>query len=119
MQPGFRADIQALLEGSPHTWLVLETFRSMARSQALYDLFMAGKGPRAAPPGQSAHNFGLAVDVVLDVDPVKPGLQPSWDTNLPGWLWLRGATLVHPRLKGGWKFGDWPHIERLNWRKHI
>ena len=112
----FWYDVDKLLESLPDTWYVVSGHRSLAEQQELYDKYLAG-GPKAAPPGRSAHNFGMAVDVVLDVDGDKPGLQPSWDTKLPAWLRLRAACFKHPRLKNGWSFGDWPHIERFNWRK--
>ena len=36
--------------------------RSIADQQVAYDLYLAGKGPTAAKPGSSWHNYGLAVD---------------------------------------------------------
>lgn len=112
----FWYDVDKLLADLPDTWYVLSGYRSMEEQQELYEKYLAG-GPKAAPPGRSAHNYGLAVDVVLDADGDKPGLQPSWDTKLPAWLRLRAVCYKHPRLKNGWSFGDWPHIERFNWRK--
>jgi TP901 family phage tail tape measure protein len=38
-------------------------FRSRAKQQALYDLYKSGRGNLAAPPGNSNHERGLAVDV--------------------------------------------------------
>lgn len=115
LHPGFRTDVEQFLEASRWTWYVLSTYRSMEEQRRLWENYKYRGGPRAAPPGRSAHNFGMAVDVVLDADSVKPGLQPSWDTKLPAWLWLKMATIPHPRLRGGWRFGDWPHIERVGW----
>jgi hypothetical protein len=40
-------------------------FRSWAESDALHALWKAGKGGRAAPGGDSSHNFGLAGDEAL------------------------------------------------------
>lgn len=121
LDPGFASDVDILLASSPHSWYVLEGYRSLERSKALYEAYKAGRGPIAAPPGQSAHNYGLAVDVVLDTDP-RPGLQPSWVTSLAGWLWLRATVVKHPRLSTGsmWpRKKDWPHIERYRWRRFI
>jgi len=112
---GFLVDVSKLLEESPYAWYVISAHRPIEEQERLWKIYQAG-GPRAAPPGKSAHNYGLAVDVVLDYDPDKPGLQPSWDTKLAGWLWLKAVTLKHPRLKGGWRFGDWPHIEKYKWQ---
>ncbi|MFA5448887.1 MAG: peptidoglycan-binding protein [Clostridia bacterium] len=36
--------------------------RTMKQQQDLYDLYKAGKGNKAAVPGKSRHNFGLAID---------------------------------------------------------
>jgi hypothetical protein len=132
LEPEFREDMTALLERSPYGWVILSGYRSLLYQKALWEDYRFGRkhpttgervpgdrGPRAAPPGKSAHNYGLAVDVVLDIDPVKPGLQPSWRTDLPGWLWLKSACTAHPRLKNGWSFGDWPHIEKYRWDRHI
>lgn len=38
-------------------------FRSRAEQQRLYDLYLSGRGNLAAPPGNSMHERGLAVDV--------------------------------------------------------
>lgn len=46
-------------------------YRSPAESDRLYSAWIQGgkKGPRAAPGGKSAHNYGLAVDVLcLDAE---------------------------------------------------
>jgi len=117
LEPQFCADVDIFLTNSPYTWYVLEGYRSPERSAKLYADYIAGKGPRAAPAGKSAHNFGLAVDVVLDCDPAV-GLQPSWDLKLAGWAWLKAASIKHPRLKNGWSFNDWPHIEKYHWQEY-
>lgn len=44
---------------------VVSSFRSLAEQRKLHDAYVRGRGGRAAPPGSSAHNFGLAVDVNL------------------------------------------------------
>lgn len=43
--------------------IIDSAFRSIAEQKQLYDLFMAGMGPRAAPPGYSNHEGGIAVDL--------------------------------------------------------
>lgn len=147
LEPKFLEDVQHLLHCSPYDWYVTEAFRSFERSAFLYDEYKNGrilkdehgqpvrdvagdyvrirdasgkivKGVRAAPAGRSAHNYGMAIDVALDGSP-KPGLQMLWDVNSKGWQWLKATTVPHPRLKNGWSFGDWPHIERYNWKKLI
>lgn len=116
----------------PHTWYVLEGYRSPARSHALWLDYRFGKldpktgkrdpnkrGPRAAPAGRSAHNFGLAIDVVLDVDPAKPGLQPSWVVKLPAWVGLIARCERHATVENLWHLGDAPHIQLRGWRKYV
>lgn len=41
----------------------LSAYRSYGEQSQLYQAYLAGTGPMAAPPGTSAHELGLAVDV--------------------------------------------------------
>lgn len=116
LDPAFRQDVEAFLNDSPYTWGVCYAFRSLDLQADLHRKYLAG-GPRAAPPGRSAHNFGLAVDVVLDGDPQKPGIQMDWVTTHAGWLWLKAKSIAHPRLRTGWKYADFGHIEAVGWEK--
>lgn len=132
LEPNFCVDVEKFLGDSKFDWYVTEGYRSPERSAKLYDEYINGvwiigpdgqwvrgkKGPRAAPAGKSAHNFGLAIDVVLDGDAAKPGLQVSWNTKAAGWTWLKTASIIHPRLKNGWSFSDWPHLERFKWENY-
>lgn len=111
----FANDAHELLTDSPYTWYVISGYRSLAEQKILHEKYLKGEGGKAAPPGKSAHNFKLAIDVVLDGSE-KPGLQMLWDTKHEGWLWLAWAIRKHPRLHSGMWFADWPHIERLNWQ---
>jgi hypothetical protein len=131
----FVHELEVTLNSDPACWYVLEGMRSMERSAQLYAAYQAwlaykaGHGPqvppapRAAPPGSSAHNYGFAVDVVLDID-AAPGLQPSWDVQkYAEWSRLRRAVEANARLVTGadFKVGDpdWPHIEWKTWRQDI
>lgn len=125
LEPQFYQDIEDLLNASKWDWYITSSTRSLIEQDVLWKKYLAG-GNKAAPPGQSAHNFGLAVDVVPDGDETKPGLQMMWDilkstvgvkVDKP-WLWLRNAVKKHPRLHSGWSFGDWPHIQKYNWQEH-
>lgn len=68
-------------------------------------------------PGDSAHQYGIAADAALDIDPVKAGLQPSWDKKeLQHWA---DAALA-AGLDAGWywrQFVDGPHVQ-LDIRKY-
>jgi LAS superfamily LD-carboxypeptidase LdcB len=41
----------------------LSAYRTYEHQAYLYDLYLAGEGARASPPGSSSHELGLAVDV--------------------------------------------------------
>lgn len=117
LEPGFCMDVDALLSADPATWYVTSGFRGFAEQTALYAQGRTRPGPvvTKARAGQSAHNYGRAIDVVLDGSPA-PGLQMCWDWKQAAWLRLRAKIAAHPRLHSGWWWGDWPHIERYNWR---
>lgn len=131
LEPVFRRDVEQLLTDSPHWWRVTSGYRSLAAQKVLrdrylaYRAFKAGTGPsapfagKAARPGMSAHNYGLAIDVVPDGWVDVPGFQPDWQPN-PGdaWYWLATAIDLHPRLRHGRHFADWPHIQRLAWAQY-
>ena len=117
LEPQFRTDVEALLGPSAWTWTVLYGLRTGAEQAALYAKYQAG-GPKAAPPGQSPHEYGLAVDIVPDADPDTAGLQPNWNPASPAWQWLFEAVHRHPRLTSGKAFNDSDHLERYAWRDY-
>jgi hypothetical protein len=45
--------------------MIGEAYRSPERSDSLYQAYINGKGGRAAPAWGSAHNYGVAVDILL------------------------------------------------------
>ena len=112
LEPGFRDDIEKLLADSPYEWHVMYGYRTLAEQDVLYQSYLRG-GPLAAPPGHSAHNFGLAVDVQLIVNG-----DAIWNTDYSGWPWLFAAVAKHPRLHSGKSFNDYDHIERVNWHQY-
>jgi len=100
------------------------TLRTFAEQDALYAQGRTKKGSKVtnARGGQSYHNYGLAVDIVLLVDKDKNGTfeSASWETNVDfdgdgkadweevvaifkryGWAW-----------GGDWRFVDKPHFEK-------
>lgn len=99
-------------------YYVTHGLRSRDQQEALYNIYLKYGRPLAAPPGKSAHEFGLAIDVAVDVDEDRKGLQPTWDTTHLGWVQLRLSLITHPFLESGslWKSRDWPHIQMRNWR---
>jgi hypothetical protein len=117
LQPAFRADVETLLEADPARWLITHAFRSLEQQNALYVKHLAG-GPLAAPPGKSAHNFGLAVDVALDGDPETPAWELNWDIRDEDWQRLFARLKAHKRLQSGVRFSDGAHIQRYRWTRY-
>lgn len=121
VMPALIDDLVEVIGADEADWYVTCGFRSIADSDAgytKYKAYLEGLGPPApkfAPGGKSAHNFGLAVDIALDGDATQPRLQPQWNEQHPAWIRLRGKVDAHPRLHGGWWFGDGDHIEKTHW----
>lgn len=117
LEIGFFLDVDDLLRHLPDVWYITCGFRSREESDRLYKIYQQG-GPRAAPGGLSPHNIGEAVDVVLDGDMVKQGLQMNWNVDLPAWQRLFDAVKAHPRLHSGVSFNDAPHIESVKFTRN-
>ncbi len=56
-----------ILEYNKDGWdmSVSECLRPLSRSKELYEAFIAGRGPQAASPGNSWHNYGAAADILI------------------------------------------------------
>lgn len=123
----FRVVKQIVDEGLP--LMVWETFRDHRRQAAYYALGRTvrnadhtaarpmGTVVTKAHPGESAHEWGLALDMVLDI----PGAHP-WShapKHVP--IWHRYAViakengLVSGYLDWGW---DRPHVEQKDWTRY-
>jgi len=97
--------------------LVTCTLRSMQDQAILYAQGRTTPGPVVtnAKPGQSAHNYGLALDVV----PLIHG-KPDWSGNSP--VWTEVANLGQARGLQ-WlgapdsQFREMAHFEVPNWRQ--
>lgn len=88
-------------------------FRSFAEQFHLRQAYLEGKGGRAAPAGQSAHQFGLAVDFCRDADIQQAGLQPDWRAEAYAIL---GEEAEREGLVWGGRFRDHPHVQ---WPKYV
>lgn len=76
--------------------VVTSTYRSLAHQRRLYRARLAGRHPLpVAPPGRSAHNYGLAFDMVVKGD--VAGLGRLWESY--GGVWGGQRDPVH--------FGVW------------
>lgn len=144
LEPTFYQGLMRSVHALPFTYTATYGLRSAAVQQGLfnawekysaflaYDKYTKGQGPvapyappapvagLAAPPGFSAHEFALAIDVALDGDDKTPGCQPTWNILLPGWQALFTAVRADPVLHSGADFPppkqDYDHIERYNWK---
>lgn len=78
-------------------------YRSHDEQRVLYKLYMGG-GSKAAPPGLSAHNYGLAIDCGR----LLADKTVSWkDADLDP---LKDLCVKHNLIWGG-TFGDKPHVQ--------
>jgi peptidoglycan L-alanyl-D-glutamate endopeptidase CwlK len=139
----FKAKAQRLLdmierEGLP--FRLFEARRSFTRSAAL---FMQGRaykngvlvkvGPTVsnARAGESPHNWGLAIDCVLDCRPEHAWWagealpKGPWDLGKADHIslaWVKYGRCVRAcdlSWGGDWTgFKDWPHAEARNWRQY-
>lgn len=100
------------------------TFRTFAEQDALYAQGRSkpGKIVTKAKGGQSYHNYGLAIDIVLLVDRDKNGTfeNPSWDEKMDfdgdriaDWMEVVAIFKRHGWEWGGdWHFRDAPHFQK-------
>ncbi len=103
------------LEEKGHRFQILETLRSQARQNALYEQGRTPEKPGAIVTGaranESAHQFGLAADLA----PVVSGAV-SLDTSNPATLKAFEALGREAQAQGlvwggQWKMLDWGHVE--------
>lgn len=95
------------------SYLSTEGWRSMGRSFQLHQAYLEG-GPRAAPAGQSGHNFGLCTDEALIIAP-SPKRVLRWGRgakfNEPDDYAILQEELAKEGLLSGASYGDWPHVD--------
>lgn len=108
--------------------LVYCTFRSMAEQNEIYKIGRTVKGANAtarkpmgdtvtnARGGESAHNYGLALDFV----PLLAG-KPQWDKRSP--LWAQAIRIAEKygleSLANNPRFSEQAHLQMPRWRDHI
>lgn len=90
---------------------VFETFRSFERQEHLFSI-----GTTKARGGQSAHNFGLAVDFVPFVNDGRNGTY-SWSSH-HDWKFLKDMAAQHGLSNQSWSLRwDKPHVQVAGWRQ--
>ncbi len=113
--PRFRPMMLAILtdlDAAGIGYFVGDVYRSPDKSNALYADFLAG-GPRAAPGGNSAHNYGEGCDVNLTENGKVIG-----DIKHPSYQKYGAMVRRHGAVWGGDYHGDkdGPHFEHPKWR---
>ena len=110
----FEYDVVALLAKLPDLWRIYYACRTCQEQAKLYAQGRTAPGEivTEAKPGQTPHEFGLAVDVVLIVDGKE-----VWDYANPAYTRLWAAILASPTLHSGHDFPtpDNDHIQSLKW----
>jgi len=77
---------------------ITSTIRSHSEQRRLYNRFLAGQaGYPVAPPGQSAHEYGLAFDMVVSPMEALADVGYTWRAWGGGW---NGSDAVHFELPG-------------------
>jgi hypothetical protein len=130
VDPQVADDIDALLKQDPAFWVVTFGFRTRETQATLYRAFLLWleqhpdaspkDGPRAAPPGSSAHEgngtpgTAMAVDLTL----VRNG-KDIWTYTDPDWRRLVALVKAHPRLHSLDGIGDTDHVEAVNWKAKL
>jgi len=91
MSPGFIPYVRYLLavaQANRLAAVVTSGYRSYAQQAVLYRRFLAGQSPLpAAPPGQSKHQRGLAVDIDVPTNRgALPALGQVWQSLGGRWF---------------------------------
>lgn len=115
LYPPFLERLQAVLDDALSQgagYWVVSGFRGYSQQEELYAQGRTAKGPIVtnARGGQSAHNFGIAADLVRDGYLERVGLQPDYrpeSYNLLGPL----AGKHGLAWGGNWRFKDLPHVQ--------
>jgi peptidoglycan L-alanyl-D-glutamate endopeptidase CwlK len=94
-------------------YFAISGIRTYSEQETLYAQGRTKPGPRVtnARGGESAHNFGLAVDFCRDGVIDRRGLQPDWN---PESYAVLGEVAVANGLEwgGAWaRFPDFPHVQ--------
>ena len=121
LSPLVRPQVDAFLavaQGSGIDVLVTCTLRTILEQATLYAHGRTLPGPIVtnAKAGQSAHNYGFAIDIV----PIVDG-KPDWNGADPVWEQLgKLGEAAGLEWAGRWTtFNEKPHFQLPNWRDRI
>lgn len=113
-----------ILEAEGIVFRIVQGFRTWAEQDALYAQGRTAPGAvvTRARGGQSAHNFGIAVDCTPDLTgTMEDGFQPNWNASDPSWVRMEDV-MESCGLSAGakWRtFPDNPHFEYLGKFEHV
>jgi peptidoglycan L-alanyl-D-glutamate endopeptidase CwlK len=124
LEPAFRVKIGQLITAiesvTGRKWIITAGRRTMAEQQALYAQGRTTPGSivTRAPAGSSAHNYGLAADLV-SIDR-KTG-EPDWRDEYVGWQQMADLAVEMGFVAGLYfkSIKDRPHIEDPEWRVQL
>src|SRR5207245_3122297 len=101
LDPDLRDAAQSLLDAAGAAGLqprITSTLRSHSEQRRLYSRFLAGQsGYPVAPPGQSAHEYGWAFDMVVSPLEALADVGFTWQSWGGGW---NPADAIHFELLG-------------------
>lgn len=121
LEPEFKSVVEQLLTLAQSVtglkWIVTSGRRTMAEQQELYDQGRKNDKPvvTKAPPGSSAHNFGLAADLA----PLKENGDIWWEAPKAKWRAMADSARQLGLVPGFYftTIFDAPHVESPNWRE--
>lgn len=116
----FRDGIAPAMAARGYSVSITSGSRTLAEQQAEFIAYRQGKGGRAAPPGRSAHNYGLAIDVLVRPNGFK-GDPWAWASTSQG---RQAYQLLH-RIARHYGLEDIAasapddpfHLQAPNWRR--
>jgi hypothetical protein len=112
LQPEMQAaarTLDAVVHNSGLQGRFTSTLRTHAEQQRLYDKYLRGESQfPAAPPGESAHEYGYAFDYVVSPWEYQPDVGAYWES---GWEYFEGG------IWGG--NADPVHFEWAGWRRYV
>lgn len=112
IEPGFRErilDVIAACLARGFSYHATRGYDTYGAQMALWAKGRTVPGPKVtnAKGGQSAHNFGIAIDFVLDKNQVIDGIQPDWSVEAFRVL-IEEAQKAG--LHSGVQYDDRPHV---------
>lgn len=121
LDPAFAQDIDDTYGPDAGNWAIVQGLRTREYQAGLYAIWLKWledhpnedpkNGPRAAPPGSSAHEKGRAVDFTEVIN-----CKDTWRYQNANWRRLVALAKAHPRLHSLDAIGDTDHVERVHWR---